>query len=93
MKNWGKVIPTYREEIISIEPGVTEYRRGGVYHRLDGPAIEDYVWMHQWYVEGYRIYNYKDFQETTFCSDADILMLRLRFGEIIDEHKMDTRWR
>lgn len=72
---------------------IIEYRKGGVYHRTNGPAWEDHKYGHRWYVDGVPMCSYKEFQTWTECSDEYILFLKLKWGEITDYCRDDERWR
>ena len=51
-------------------------------HRMNGPAV---MWNNgrtTWWVEGNRILGYPEFQEKTGYSDADILLYKIKYGEI-----------
>lgn len=57
----------------------------GSRHRLDGPAIESKVSPQHstWWVCGKNIKTYHHFQLITKCSDEEIIILRLKHGEIM----------
>lgn len=54
----------------------------GVLHRLDGPAIIFSGGAVDWHVLGVDIKTFKHFQQMTNCSDEDILLLKLKWGDI-----------
>jgi hypothetical protein len=54
----------------------------GVRHRLDGPAIEWADGEKEWWVNDTEYGNFKDFQEAGNISDEDMMVLRLKYGEI-----------
>ena len=54
----------------------------GSYHRLDGPAIEYADGGYRWYIKDEIFYNFNDFQKAGVLSDSDIMVLRLKYGEI-----------
>ena len=55
----------------------------GRLHRLDGPALEfnDHI---EWWANGVLCFNFKDFQVAGGLSDMDIMVLRLKYGEIYE---------
>lgn len=57
----------------------------GSRHRLDGPAIEDRIKPQHstWWICGNNIKTYQHYQLITKCSNTEIIMLRLKHGEII----------
>ena len=62
--------------------GTLEWWVNDMRHRLDGPAIEAYNGDKIWYINGVRYYYFKDFQEAGGISDSDMMVLRLKYGEI-----------
>jgi len=68
-----------------VEGGVSHERwwyNYGQIHRLDGPAIEWRNGGMSWFINGYEYANFKDFQSAGGLSDSDMMVLRLRYGEI-----------
>jgi hypothetical protein len=69
------------------------------YHRLDGPAVIVHMnpldWAYSmyvfdgiyfgnnWVIHGVRYTNFKDFQQAGGLSDEEMMVLRLKYGEII----------
>lgn len=63
--------------------GYKEWRINGTLHRLDGPAIVDYIDIgHEWRIRGCQVSNYKEFQRLSRCSDEDIVIFTLKYGEM-----------
>jgi hypothetical protein len=59
--------------------GVADWYRDGVLHRIDGPA-RDWDGDNWWYVRGNPIFTYEELQEVTELSEADVLLLKLKWG-------------
>lgn len=60
-----------------------EWIVAGLRHRIDGPAVEDKSTSHKtWYLYGIPIYTYKEFQKAAECTDDDIIILKLKWGEM-----------
>jgi hypothetical protein len=58
-------------------------------HRLDGPARNHPVSRNiGWHIHGVRYYNFKDFQIAGNLSDNDITILKLKYGELVDNFKV-----
>lgn len=55
----------------------------GLLHRVDGPAIEHSNGAREWYVYGLWVDTYESFQAASGCSDEDLIVLRLRWGEMM----------
>lgn len=55
----------------------------GMLHRDDGPAIIFSGGAKDWYIRGKDIRNYMQFQEMTGCSDEEIILLKLKWGDIV----------
>jgi len=55
-------------------------------HRLDGPAIEWAIeWEdgnYWWHINGIMYRDFKEFQVAGGLSDSDMMLLRLKYGEI-----------
>lgn len=67
-----------------IEPnGNKRWYTLGIMHRIDGPAA---IYVNNppdtWVVKGRRASNFKQFQAMTGLSDEDILLLKLKYGDI-----------
>lgn len=80
-----------KHSIITIMSECKEYNNGSVLawwehgslHRLDGPAIiVSDGRPDQWWVDGYRMESYREFQNSTGCSDEDIILLKIKWGEM-----------
>lgn len=57
----------------------------GMLHRLDGPAVEYPLNDHYtWWIMGRYITSFKEFQQQTKCSDEDILLFMIKYGELVD---------
>lgn len=61
-----------------------EWRRHGMLHRLDGPAIiySDEGGGQSWWIQGHHILSWLAYQTITKCRDSDIVMLKIKYGEI-----------
>lgn len=68
-----------------ISAATKEWRRHGMLHRLDGPAeiIGQEKNGYYWWVCGVPVWSLSEFQEESNCYDDDIIMLRLKYGDII----------
>jgi hypothetical protein len=64
------------------DDGYNSWYVSGLRHRLDGPAIEECNGDKLWYITGIRYTNFKDFQKAGNLSDQDMMVLRLKYGEI-----------
>lgn len=63
--------------------GYQEWRVDGLLHRLDGPAVVDYIDLgHEWRIRGHQVSSYEEFQLLTCCSDEDIVIFVLKYGEM-----------
>lgn len=54
-------------------------------HRIDGPAEVTCTAdgnRNSWWIKGQKIYSYREFQKATGCSDENIILLTLKWGEI-----------
>lgn len=61
----------------------TAWYHNGHHHREDGPAIIECGSIQGlWYVNGRLIYSYNHLQRMTNCTDDDILMFKLKYGEM-----------
>lgn len=61
----------------------TAWYADGCYHREDGPAvIRRGDVQGAWYVRGRAIKSYAQLQTMTDCTDSDILMFKLKYGEM-----------
>lgn len=56
--------------------------KDGREHRTDGPAIIFAGGKTDWFVEGECIKDYEHFQKLTGRSDAEIILLKLKWGKI-----------
>lgn len=55
----------------------------GFHHREDGPAIEkNYDAEDEWFLWGVRVWCYAELQELTKCADEDIVLFKLKYGEM-----------
>jgi hypothetical protein len=66
--------------------GLQQWLIRGELHREDGPAA---IWhgikgnlSASWYLHGNVQHTFKEFQENSKCSDEDIVLLKLKWGEI-----------
>lgn len=60
----------------------TWYNKGYL-HRIGGPAhINRCNDEQEWWIMGQEILNYEMYQKLTRCSDEEILLLKLKWGEI-----------
>lgn len=60
----------------------TWYKRGYL-HRIGGPAIIDrWCGDHEWWIMGKEITSCERYQQVTGCSGEDILVLKLKWGDI-----------
>lgn len=89
----GDAWPYGKIEFIVSYSETTSYRRGTgdldgnshpvtQMHRTDGPA---FIWndgLLEWWVYGKRIYSYKRYKEASGCSSEDIVLFRLKYGDI-----------
>ena len=77
------------------DDGSVEYWQHGRLHRIGGPAIDYpdtfrkwyqdnnlYNNSREWWVDNYRIFSKEQYQKATGCSDADLLAIILKYGEI-----------
>lgn len=62
--------------------GTTCWYLNGVCHREDGPARIIYDGARSWYYKGDRADTYARFQELSGCSDAEIIILALKWGKM-----------
>lgn len=63
--------------------GTRAWYLDGELHREDGPAI---IWFNDdkdWFIRGEAVATYWFLQKQLDCGDEQILMLRLKYGEII----------
>lgn len=68
---------------IEYDDGSQEWHYRGKLHRTDGPAVIDAVTGEvNWCINGEYITCYEDIQFLTRCSDEDIVMFKLRWGEV-----------
>ena len=56
--------------------------RLGLAHRLDGPVFEGDEFK-SWFIGGEQYFYFKDFQEAGGLSDEAMMVLRLKYGEIL----------
>lgn len=59
-----------------------EWRRHGMLHRRDGPAIVHSDGGQVWWIQGHQILSWLEYQLFTDCPDSDIIMLKIKYGEI-----------
>jgi hypothetical protein len=56
----------------------------GNLHRLTGPAVIRSDGSIEWWINGFRYYNFKSFQEAAKLTDDQITILILKYGAICD---------
>lgn len=54
----------------------------GLLDRNDGPAREWNNGENEWWIKGDETRTYSDFQRLSGCSDGDILLLKIKYGEM-----------
>lgn len=54
----------------------------GKWHRTDGPAVIEDDGYGLWFINDIPITSYAVLQSTTGCSDADIVLYKLKYGEM-----------
>lgn len=54
----------------------------GLLHRVDGPAVIFGGGAMDWFILGVDIVNFEHFQKKTGCSDEEIMLLKLKWGDI-----------
>jgi hypothetical protein len=54
----------------------------GFIHRIGGPAIERDDGSYEWYIHDKKYNNGKRYQSAAGLSDSDMMVLRLKYGEI-----------
>lgn len=62
-----------------------EWSIAGFLHRTDGPAREEYLGhmvYYEWFLYGERVRSFREYQIALECSDEDIIMLTLKYGEM-----------
>lgn len=83
--------PSEREfRLIDIDTGRIEWHRqtkptdpyGSVLHRVGAPAVMCPSGHVEWWYHGERVVSYDTYQMLTGCSDSDLLILKLRWGDI-----------
>lgn len=57
----------------------------GVLHCENGPAITWNDGVAAWFVRGIRILSYGELQKMTGCSDEDVILLKIKHGDITDQ--------
>lgn len=63
--------------------GSESWFKRGYFHRMGGPATTDaFDGTEEWWIMGCVINNYKKYQKLTRCPDEEILLLKLKWGEI-----------
>lgn len=62
--------------------GSWEWRKFGRLHRMAGPAVTWPDGISDWFLDDYPMSSYENYQAYTECSDATILLLKLKWGEI-----------
>jgi hypothetical protein len=92
--NGGDKIPHFRITLNDIMPyregayavdikDVTWWLVNGEVHREDGPAFFDHLTGQcAWFIHDEQVHTYECFQELTNCSDEDILVFKLKWGEL-----------
>lgn len=89
----GDTWPYGEIEFIVSNGATTSYRRGTgeldgnghpvtQMHRTDGPAFIWYDGELEWWVYDRRILSYKQYREASGCSVEDIVLFRLKYGDI-----------
>lgn len=56
------------------------WQHGRHFHRLDGPAMIHDNGQLSWWVHGTKVTSFKEFQQESGVSDAEILILKLKWG-------------
>lgn len=70
--------------IVSSHGQVNTWCTHGVKHRIGGPAVVGIdTSSTAWYVYGIRIWDWESYQKYAGCSAEEMLMLKLKYGEII----------
>lgn len=64
----------------------------GWLHRDDGPAMIYVDGRIEWAIHGTFIHSYNEFQRLTGCDDSVIMLLRLKYGEIKNNHRDKIKW-
>lgn len=63
-----------------------EWRIANEYHRIDGPAFifnsRKTRVCREWWIYGVKVRSFEEYQELTGCSDEDILLYKLKYGDI-----------
>lgn len=63
-----------------------EWRIAGEYHRIDGPAFifdgGKTRTCQEWWIYGVRVNSFTEYQAVTGCSNEDILLYKLKYGDI-----------
>lgn len=63
--------------------GSETWFKNGYFHRIGGPAFTDRVDdVEEWWIMGIEIDSYEEYQKMTKCSDEEILLLTLKWGDI-----------
>lgn len=77
-------VVSHREDGPAIEwyDGQKVWMIDGKNHRTDGPALIDNEGHGRWYIDDKPINSYAELQSTTGCSDADIVLFKLKYGEM-----------
>lgn len=70
--------------IVSSHGQVSTWCNHGTKHRIGGPAVvrTGIYRVAEWYVGGTRIHTWELYQEYAGCSDEEMTMLKLKYGEI-----------
>lgn len=66
------------------EDGFQGWSKHGKIHRADGPALIDPDCGVSWFIEDKEIFSRKLYQELSGLSDADMMMLVLKYGDFLD---------
>lgn len=70
---------------IAWDDGSEEWIVNDNLHRVDGPAevMRSVAGnRNSWWIKGQKVNSYHEFQKVTGCSDEDIILLKLKWGEI-----------
>lgn len=62
--------------------GTEVWYLNGDCHRADGPARITHDGMRRWYYKGKMASTYAHFQELSGCSDAEIIIMALKWGKM-----------
>lgn len=85
VEEWYQHNELHRENgpAITYTDGATEWYARNQLHRIGGPAIHGtYPPYVEWYVLGRSVDTWTDYQRLSECSDEELIMLKLKWGEI-----------